>query len=129
MEFEGQIDQAYEMNGLEPTDFSEEFAAVKEKVGLVTDQTTYDEAYNEVDSLYMDITIDIAIKMYDLEVAKLLETYPNLVDDPLYEETMAQYETLKESLISATSFEEMYSYMYEIGNLIQEVQKYAESLA
>lgn len=129
LEFEGQIDQAYEMNGLEPTDFSEEFAAVKEKVGLVTDQTTYDEAYNEVDSLYMDITIDIAIKMYDLEVAKLLETYPNLVDDPLYEETMAQYETLKESLISATSFEEMYSYMYEIGNLIQEVQKYAESLA
>ena len=129
LEFEGQIDQAYEMNGLEPTDFSEEFAAVKEKVGLVTDQTTYDEAYNEVDSLYMDITIDIAIKMYDLEVAKLLETYPNLVDDPLYEETMAQYETLKESLISATSFEEMYSYMYKIGNLIQEVQKYAESLA
>lgn len=129
LEFEGQIDQAYEINGLEPTDFSEEFAAVKEKVGLVTDQTTYDEAYNEVDSLYMDITIDIAIKMYDLEVAKLLETYPNLVDDPLYEETMAQYETLKESLISATSFEEMYSYMYKIGNLIQEVQKYAESLA
>lgn len=129
LEFEGQIDQAYEMNGLEPTDFSEEFAAVKEKVGLVTDQTTYDEAYNEVDSLYMDITIDIAIKMYDLEVAKLLEKYPTLVDDPLYEETMAQYETLKESLISATSFEEMTSYMYEIGNLIQEVQKYAESLA
>ncbi len=129
LEFEGQIDQGYEMNGLEPTDFSEEFAVVKEKVGLVTDQTTYDEAYNEVDSLYMDITIDIAIKMYDLEVAKLLETYPTLVDDPLYEETMAQYETLKESLISATSFEEMTSYMYEIGNLIQEVQKYAESLA
>ena len=129
LEFEGQIDQAYEMNGLEPTDFSEEFAAVKEKVGLVTDQTTYDEAYNEVESLYMDITIDIGIKMYDLEVAKLLETYPTLVDDPLYEETMAQYENLKESLISATSFEEMNSYMYEIGNLIQVVQKYAESLA
>ena len=129
LEFEGQIDQTYEMYGLEPTDFSEEFAAVKEKVGLVTDQTTYDEAYNEVASLYMDITIDITIKMYDLEVAKLLETYPTLVDDPLYEETMAQYETLKESLISATSFEEMYSYMDEIGNLIQEVQKYAESLA
>lgn len=113
--------------GLDVADYEESFNSVRTTISNITGEATFDNYLKDGINLYLTIAREVANFQLTANYDNLLKNYPELLEDPLFEEYNSRYQEILNNIETISAVNEINDTMNGFIALFNEVLNYAKN--
>ena len=121
------LEMGLKQTGLDVADYEESFNSVRTTISNITDETTFDTYLKDGINLYLTYAREVANFQLTANYDNLLKNYPELLEDPLFEEYNSRYQEILNNIETISAVNELNDTMNGFIALFNEVLNYAKN--
>ena len=122
------LEMGIQQTGLDVADYEESFNSVRTTISNITDETTFETYLKDGINLYLTIAKQVANFQLTANYNNLLENYPELSGDSLFEKYNSKYQEMLNSVETLSTVIEINTLMNDFMKLFSEVLSYAVNI-